>query len=310
MRQSLAQMTGAISGTSPVISVALVTILALLLTLFPSLDYVPPFLSTTSNDNINNSTATVFVEKQEKVVTPVVAHCITGQIRTMDHPMIWQNFRDHVLNRIGAPSHVFFVIDTNTSSTMELYQPKRVHIVPMVESQYERWSLCMKMILEVEATENVQYSHVIINRPDQMVLQDLPSVDTFPNHSVWVKPYAEEMDSYSATMLVGDDTALQAWESHPVHGKMALSDLFLVIPRYAAPQYVQAVVDKDCGNHTAEDCCGSWAGHLECRIRCALAAQSIPYVYQNFQLRILRYHTRKYCSFCGRKGKDYNSICI
>jgi hypothetical protein len=262
----------------------------------------------------SNGNATMQVQKEAMMVsTPssVVAHCITGQARTMDHPMIYQNFRDHVLHRIGAPSDVYFVIDHNRTTSIDLYHPKKVHIIEKVDSQYERWLICMGMILEAEATESIKYSHVIINRPDQVVLQDVPPIENFPNHSVWVKPYGEFMDEYNSTMLLGDDTALQAWESHPVHGKQALSDLFIVLPRPVAHDFVESVVeDIDCGNHTKKDVCGDMAGHGECRIKCALAAHAIPYVYQNFQLRILRPHARRKCPVFGKVGKDYNSMCI
>jgi hypothetical protein len=199
---------------------------------------------------------------------------------------------------------------------MELYHPKGVLIKESVPSQYERWLYCLQMIQKVEATEKIKYSHVIMNRPDQVVLQDLPHVETFPNYSVWVKPYGELMKTYNSTWVVGDDTATQAWEPHPVLGpvlgKLALSDLFLIIPRAVADGFVQSLVNQeDCGTHKRKALCGETSGAQECLIRCALAANSIPFVFQNFQLRILREHHERVCPYFNVDiGKHYNSICL
>ena len=174
---------------------------------------------------------------------PKVAHCIAGQSRTVGHPMIYQNYEAHVLSKIEVRSDTFFATDKNNSG-IDAFSPKAIHFEERVSNQYERWGHCMKLIEEEEASSGTLYSHVIISRPDLVVLQNIPSVDDFPKKSIWLRySYPEKVAEYPSTMNVGDENA------EKVTPGGGLSDLFHVIPRSMAKPFIDTMAQapSQCG---------------------------------------------------------------
>ena len=249
----------------------------------------------------------------EDETEPRVAHCLVGQARTLAHPMIYENYEAHLLSKIGAPSDVFFVIDAPNEGT-NAFDPVAVEIMPVRTQwwQYLRWIRCMALVVEHEKETGVEYSHVIFQRADQLVLQDLPSIETFPQTSMWGKYYGETMDEYPSTYAVGDEGAMEARELF-----ISVSDLFLVLPRTVAASFIHEIAVLMRGSNpaarSAKDC-GTWGmqrARGELLTKCAASRAAIPVVLQPFQLRILREHQKGGCDFFRRDpGKHYNSLCI
>ena len=170
-----------------------------------------------------------------------VAHCLVGQRRTMDHPMIYQNYDAHVLARIGRPSDVFFVLDGPTPATAP-FNPVATAYLEIQDSyyQYGRWIQCLKMIHDYESSAGARYSHVIVNRVDQMVIMGLPSVETFPVNSIWAKPHGEFMGQYLPGYTVQDEGA-EVPGTTTFQPDLGIPDTFQVVPQRLFREYVTAV---------------------------------------------------------------------
>lgn len=247
---------------------------------------------------------------------PVVAHCFTGQVRTLAHPMIYQNYEAHILSKIGADSDIFFAIEKETNAT-DIFHPTNIKIDSTTTWQYDRWGACLEMVKQEEVKQNKEYSHIIITRPDLVILQDIPTVDDFPEETIWVRKYGEQYQEFVSTFSHGDEDAESVQTPHQGDYGSSRSDMFLVIPRKIAGPFMRTMSEKRnglkeiCGNgRTKEDLCGNPSGNYpECTVKCAFDVLSVQYVLQSFQVRILREHQLCKSHFTDG-GKWFNSMCI
>ena len=101
-----------------------------------------------------------------------------------------------------------------------------------------------------------------------------------------------------------------------------ISDLFLVIPRELAGDFVSEIGKmyesaKDQRERSHISCgermstvrlCDVRCAAAECLVKCAMARLNIPVAMQNFQLRLVRPHVLGGCP--PGRGNHYNSLCI
>mmetsp|Transcript_21912 Transcript_21912/g.61242 ORF Transcript_21912/g.61242 Transcript_21912/m.61242 type:complete len:368 (-) Transcript_21912:68-1171(-) len=245
---------------------------------------------------------------------PTVAHCVCGEARLMNHPMAYQNYIKHAVEPLGVSSDIFLVLDYE-SENKAVYKPAIDYLRPdaiayVRGDQYAKWEACLWLIHVYENRSDNTYQHIIKGRPDMMVLLDLPPAATFPEKSVWVRPYFEYADE---TMGTDFDDGTHTWYKSFLNDAAiqdhGLSDLILVMPRRAADAILRLnAFRKDTAKRKA--ICGAH-GHLqECLVKVAFHESRWPIEFRPFQVRILRPHQQERCGFLKAGGKHYNSICV
>jgi len=136
-----------------------------------------------------------------------VAHCITGQLRTLYFPSVYLNYKSWVVDPLKVPSKLFFVV---TNETTDKYKPAFDHLKPTeilytpVDSfsngtfssdapdvkykhreQFLKRAVCYELVLRFErrAAGLIRFSHIITTRPD-VLLKPFGPASTWPRDQV------------------------------------------------------------------------------------------------------------------------------
>lgn len=243
-----------------------------------------------------------------------IAHCLAGAARTLDSPLMYQNYVAHAIRPVEARHDLFFALeeganaDNKYDSAFRALQPRAVAYVKN-GYQYDKWKACALMIEGAEVADQHEYDFVIKVRPDLVVLTDFPPVSSFPSQSVWLRPYFEQVKDVPHNFEDGTLTwykwFLGEQDRDPTAG---YGDLIIVMPRSIASEVLRVWDYREENFYTSSEVkqCGN---RQECVVKVRMRTLDIPIEFRSFQVRILRQHGEEACNL-EAADKKYNSMCI
>lgn len=246
--------------------------------------------------------------------TGKIAHCLAGAARTLDSPLMYQNYVAHVIGPVEARHDLFFALEEGANADNKYnvaFQALRPRAVAYVKNgyQYDKWKACALMIEGAEKADQHEYDFVIKARPDLVVLTDFPPVSSFPSQSVWLRPYFEQVTDVPHDFEDGTYTwykwFLEEQNRDPTAG---YGDLIIVMPRSIASEVLR-VWDFREANFKTSSAVQECGNRQECVIKVRMRDLAVPIEFRSFQVRILRQHGEDECNL-EAPDKKYNSICI
>eukprot|EP00187_Rhodella_violacea_P000438 CAMPEP_0174886144 /NCGR_PEP_ID=MMETSP0167-20121228/1415_1 /TAXON_ID=38298 /ORGANISM="Rhodella maculata, Strain CCMP736" /LENGTH=294 /DNA_ID=CAMNT_0016122027 /DNA_START=151 /DNA_END=1035 /DNA_ORIENTATION=- len=181
-----------------------------------------------------------------------VAHCITGELRSLKLPSVYTSYKRWAIEPLKAPSTLFFVVNSLPESNLTGYKAAFDHLRPakillvtredVVESnlryenisdwhrffQYAKFSLCFELVRRYERSslKGALFSHIILTRPD-VLLHPFGPASSWRRDTMMVPP-TEFMQKTPPDPVEKDLT--------PAGRRFFLTEIINIVPRRLAHQ--------------------------------------------------------------------------